>query len=63
MPQLINLPPPPPARVKGLNNSIARKSGSDMNESEDRSRQLAEPLLQLVWTCRVDGSCDYLSPQ
>jgi PAS domain S-box-containing protein len=32
-------------------------------ESESRFRQLAESLPQLVWTCRVDGLCDYLSPQ
>jgi len=34
-----------------------------MSESEDRFRQLAESLPQLVWTCRMDGPCDYLSPQ
>src|ERR1035437_7501118 len=51
------------AHVKGLNKEITSKSGRDMSESEDRFRQLAESLPQLVWTCRVDGPCDYLSPQ
>ncbi len=32
-------------------------------ESETRYRQVAESLPQLVWTCRADGYCDYLSPQ
>jgi len=30
---------------------------------EHRFRQLAESLPQLVWTCRADGWCEYLSPQ
>jgi PAS domain S-box-containing protein len=34
-----------------------------LRESEERSRQMAESLPQLVWTCRPDGRCDYLSPQ
>ena len=34
-----------------------------LRESEDCFRQLAESLPQLVWTCRMDGLCDYLSPQ
>lgn len=34
-----------------------------MNEREDRCRQLAELLPQLVWMCRADGQCDYLNPQ
>ncbi len=31
--------------------------------SERRFRTLTETLPQLVWTCRPDGSCDYLSRQ
>lgn len=31
--------------------------------SEARFRELVESLPQLVWTCRPDGFCDYLSPQ
>src|SRR5262245_59684821 len=43
---------------------IERKRTEDaLRESESRFRQLAESLPQLVWTCRVDGQCDYLSPQ
>jgi PAS domain S-box-containing protein len=34
-----------------------------LRESEGRFRQLAESLPQLVWTCRADGTCDYISPQ
>lgn len=34
-----------------------------LRESEERSRQIAESLPQLVWTARPDGQCDYLSPQ
>src|SRR5215468_2775958 len=34
-----------------------------LRESESRFRQLAESLPQLVWTCRADGTCDYVSPQ
>ena len=34
-----------------------------LRASEARFRQLAESLPQLVWTCRGDGPCDYLSPQ
>src|SRR5262245_47213755 len=43
---------------------IERKRAEEaLRESEGRFRQLAESLPQLVWTCRVDGLCDYLSPQ
>src|SRR5262245_61301437 len=34
-----------------------------LRESESRFRKLAESLPQLVWTCRSDRSCDYVSPQ
>jgi PAS domain S-box-containing protein len=34
-----------------------------LRESESRFRKLAESLPQLVWTCRADGTCDYISPQ
>jgi PAS domain S-box-containing protein len=34
-----------------------------VRESEARFRQLVESLPQLVWSCRPDGDCDYLSPQ
>src|SRR5262245_43292743 len=34
-----------------------------LRESESRFRKLAESLPQHVWTCRADGTCDYISPQ
>jgi PAS domain S-box-containing protein len=34
-----------------------------LRASERRTRQLLEGLPQLVWTCRPDGMCDYMSPQ
>jgi PAS domain S-box-containing protein len=34
-----------------------------LQESERRYRTLAESLPHLVWTCRADGTCDYLSPR
>ncbi|HKQ77080.1 MAG TPA: PAS domain S-box protein [Blastocatellia bacterium] len=39
------------------------RANEALRESEGRFRQLAESLPQLVWTCRADGTCDYLSPQ
>lgn len=39
------------------------KAARALGESESRFRQLAESLPHLVWTCRPDGFCDYLSPQ
>ncbi len=38
-------------------------AGEALRESESRFRQLAEGLPLLVWTCKPDGPCDYLSPQ
>jgi PAS domain S-box-containing protein len=40
-----------------------KKAEEALRESERRFRELAESLPQLVWTCRADGPCDYLSPQ
>jgi PAS domain S-box-containing protein len=34
-----------------------------LRESEARFQQLVESLPQLVWACRPEGYCDYLSPQ
>ncbi|HEV8332815.1 MAG TPA: PAS domain S-box protein [Steroidobacteraceae bacterium] len=36
---------------------------ASLRESEGRLRTLAESLPHLVWTCRPDGWCDYLSRQ
>ncbi|HKX62799.1 MAG TPA: PAS domain-containing protein, partial [Verrucomicrobiae bacterium] len=40
-----------------------KKAEEALRESEARFRLLAESLPQLVWTCRPDGACDYLSRQ
>lgn len=37
---------------------LARRA---LRESESRFRQITDLLPQLVWTCDIDGSCDYLS--
>jgi PAS domain S-box-containing protein len=42
--------------------SKRKQTEEALRESEARFRQVAESLPQLVWTCAVDGSCDYLSP-
>jgi PAS domain S-box-containing protein len=34
-----------------------------LRENEQRFRQLAESLPQLIWTCQPDGPCDFLSAQ
>jgi PAS domain S-box-containing protein len=34
-----------------------------LRDSERRFRDLVESLPQLIWTCRPDGQCDYLSRQ
>jgi PAS domain S-box-containing protein len=38
-------------------------ANQSLRESEGRFRALAEFLPHLVWTCRADGWCNYLSPQ
>ncbi len=41
-----------------------RKQAEDaLRASEEKVNTLFASLPQLVWTCRVDGPCDYLSPQ
>jgi PAS domain S-box-containing protein len=44
---------------------IAERKNAEaaLRESESRLRTLAESLPHLVWTCRPDGWCDYLSRQ
>jgi len=40
-----------------------RKAKTALMANESSFRQIAECLPQLVWTCRPDGFCDYLSPK
>ena len=40
-----------------------KRAEEALRQSEHRFRQLSESLPQLIWTCRGDGPCDYLSPQ
>lgn len=47
------------ARVEAARTLVAET----LRERESDLRQLIENLPQLVWTCRADGPCDYLSPQ
>jgi PAS domain S-box-containing protein len=53
------------ARVTGTLIDITARKASEaaLAESERRFRQVVESLPLLIWTCRPDGSCDYLSPQ
>ena len=41
----------------------SRRSQAELTETQHRHRALVEGLPQLVWTCRLDGFCDYMSPQ
>jgi PAS domain S-box-containing protein len=36
---------------------------TELRESEHRFQRLSESLPQLIWTCRPDGACNYLSRQ
>lgn len=40
-----------------------KRAAEALHESETRFRRMAEALPQLVWTCRPNGDCDYLSAQ
>jgi PAS domain S-box-containing protein len=54
-----------PTRWIGAVTDVTERKGAEeaLRESERRFREMAESLPQLVWTCRGDGTCDYLSPQ
>jgi PAS domain S-box-containing protein len=43
--------------------SERKAAEAELRTSEERLRTLAESLPNLVWTCRADGWCDYLSRQ
>ncbi|HEV3343318.1 MAG TPA: PAS domain-containing protein [Pirellulales bacterium] len=49
-------------RVQSRTAELARANEA-LRESEQRWRDLAEALPNLVWTDRPDGTCDYLSSQ
>lgn len=51
--------------VFGISTDITERKNAEriVRESEGRLRMLAESLPHLVWTCRPDGYCDYLSRQ
>lgn len=40
-----------------------KQAEAELRESQQRFRLLLEGVPQLVWTCRPDGTCDYLSRQ
>jgi PAS domain S-box-containing protein len=40
-----------------------QRAQRELLESERQYRTLVESVPHLVWTCRADGSCDYLSPR
>jgi two-component system CheB/CheR fusion protein len=42
---------------------MARLMGATLREQASELRQMAESLPQLVWSCRPDGECEYMSPQ
>lgn len=54
-----------PIQLVGITFDITEKRVSQeaLKASENRFRQIGEALPQLVWTCRTDGNCDYLSKQ
>jgi two-component system CheB/CheR fusion protein len=43
--------------------SASRTLEQVLRQQANQLRQMAECLPSLVWSCRADGSCDYLSPQ
>ncbi len=50
--------------VAGIEDMSAQRAALDLlARDEQRWRELAASLPQLVWTCTPAGSCDYLSPQ
>ncbi|MEF7616051.1 PAS domain-containing protein [Aquincola sp. MAHUQ-54] len=54
-----------PRRLTGVAEDITsrKRAKAAAAQVQQELRELAEGLPQLVWTCRPDGECDYLSPQ
>ncbi len=42
---------------------LTARLDAEHGEHEERFRALTEIMPQMVWSCRADGYCDYLSPQ
>ncbi len=47
----------------GTDITLRKELEDALRAGEERFRALVESLPQLIWTCRGDGVCDYLSPQ
>lgn len=43
--------------------TASRQASAALTESESRFRALVEAAPQLIWSCRADGYCDYVSAQ
>lgn len=54
-----------PERLLSVSRDITaiRQAEIALQMSEQLQRRFVETLPQLVWSCRPDGACDYLSPQ
>ncbi|HYD98887.1 MAG TPA: PAS domain S-box protein [Alphaproteobacteria bacterium] len=52
-------------RLAGVVQDVTEQHAAEaaLRESEARYRTLSETVPQLIWTCRADGSCDYVSRQ
>lgn len=52
-------------QLEALQRAASERAQAEQRLSESKAHQAAliEALPQLIWTCRDDGWCDYLSPQ
>lgn len=55
----------PSVRLTGITYDITERRLKDqaLRESEERYRLVTTTIPQLIWACRMDGYCDYLSQQ